>query len=637
MGNREKQLISIMPQLYRVYNVVEMNAGLLMDRQGRGIIWEEESLEEIQYLIYWEFINNREISWLRVYDEKEKQCYYILDLSQYWQIAGRQYLEQVYMEQLNGQIEKYDAVFSEFKKQHVLDAKYLEPRNTLHRMRLYYQAESNLLSPEENFISEILRKTDSSHVLLVSCPYVFQIQNQSERERWIASMIGISEEEWTLQEQERMQEPYVEYGYSNEKMQEILEGIDFVSTMKGVYQTDASGEFFNVVNGIRVTTDLPDDYEIVVHMFGPSILFGIGVEDDKTIASYLQRMLNGKKDRHTYKVINYGLQRADELDLARTIRKAAIHPGDVVIVVHNRIYEEFQLRCSKEKISYLDTVSIFDRPHDMGEIYIDEGHWIYPPNQRIAEMIFNEWFLDLSVETLEMTPVREEIKEDSVFTDALKESRELEKYLKEINESVGELPGVKGAVVMNCNPFTKGHRYLIEMAAKQVDALYVFVVEEDKSIFPFQERLELVKRGTEDLDTVHVVPSGQFILSNMTFPEYFTKKYRQGELQIDTTKDLTVFAKYIAEPLGITVRFAGKEPFCNVTRQYNENMKQILPQYGIDFVEIPRVQSQGREISATYVRELIEKNQTEDLKGLVPASTYVYLLDKQWITEVKEG
>ena len=67
-------------------------------------------------------------------------------------------------------------------------------------------------------------------------------------------------------------------------------------------------------------------------------------------------------------------------------------------------------------------------------------------------------------------------------------------------DSMTALPatGKVGAAVMNCNPFTIGHRYLIETAAKECDLLYIFVLSEDKSEFSFADRLEMVKRGTAD-------------------------------------------------------------------------------------------------------------------------------------------
>ncbi len=62
-------------------------------------------------------------------------------------------------------------------------------------------------------------------------------------------------------------------------------------------------------------------------------------------------------------------------------------------------------------------------------------------------------------------------------------------YLAEIPER----PEMSGAIVMNANPFTLGHLYLAEYAAARCHILHVFVVEEDRSIFPFPIRLELVR------------------------------------------------------------------------------------------------------------------------------------------------
>ena len=56
-----------------------------------------------------------------------------------------------------------------------------------------------------------------------------------------------------------------------------------------------------------------------------------------------------------------------------------------------------------------------------------------------------------------------------------------------------------GAVIMNANPFTLGHRYLVEQAAASVDLLHVFVVSEDASLVPFSVRRQLVADGCADL------------------------------------------------------------------------------------------------------------------------------------------
>ncbi len=186
-----------------------------------------------------------------------------------------------------------------------------------------------------------------------------------------------------------------------------------------------------------------------------------------------------------------------------------------------------------------------------------------------------------------------------------------------------------GSIVMNCNPFTKGHQYLIEQAASQVDYLYIFVVQEDKSFFTFEDRFELVKAGTAHLENVIVVPSGEYVLSYKTLPIYFEKE-EQKTVKIDASYDVEIFARYIAPRLGITCRFAGEEPIDMVTRQYNEQMAYTLPEFGIEFIEIPRkvTASDQEVISASRVRKLMKEQKWEEIRELVPDTTYEYLKRK---------
>lgn len=181
---------------------------------------------------------------------------------------------------------------------------------------------------------------------------------------------------------------------------------------------------------------------------------------------------------------------------------------------------------------------------------------------------------------------------------------------------------------MNCNPFTLGHQYLIETAAVLVQHLYIFVVEEDKSIFPFEDRIELVCKGTAHIKNVTVLPSGRYIISSLTFSDYFNKSVMQ-DVVIDTSMDVELFATRIAPVLNIKVRFAGEEPLDRITRQYNETMGTILPKYGIRFIEIPRKIFGDGVISASRVRKLLECDQFEEIKSIVPSSTYNYLLNRE--------
>ena len=184
-----------------------------------------------------------------------------------------------------------------------------------------------------------------------------------------------------------------------------------------------------------------------------------------------------------------------------------------------------------------------------------------------------------------------------------------------------------GAIVMNCNPFTLGHQALIRHAAAQCGFLYVFVVEEDKSFFPFEDRIELVRQGTAELSNVCVCPSGPYMISAMTFPTYFLKETEDPAL-VRNELDVLLFGSRIAPALGITKRFAGTEPLDAVTNVYNRTMERLLPGFGVEFRELERVCAEGRAISASLVRKLLEAHGgvTEAVRTLVPDSTAEYLL-----------
>ncbi|MBR2784225.1 MAG: [Firmicutes bacterium] len=187
-----------------------------------------------------------------------------------------------------------------------------------------------------------------------------------------------------------------------------------------------------------------------------------------------------------------------------------------------------------------------------------------------------------------------------------------------------------GAAVMNCNPFTLGHRHLVEYAAGHCDLLYLFVVEEDRSVFPFADRLRLVQEGTADLTNVKVCPGGPYMISSATFPTYFLKK-DDDAVVIQARLDLTIFAEKIAPALGVSKRFVGQEPVCPVTSKYNAVMQELLPAHGIEVCEIPRLETaEGVVISASTVRECLAGRRPDiDLRQLVPETTYRYLTQRQ--------
>jgi [citrate (pro-3S)-lyase] ligase len=185
-------------------------------------------------------------------------------------------------------------------------------------------------------------------------------------------------------------------------------------------------------------------------------------------------------------------------------------------------------------------------------------------------------------------------------------------------------PGLNGAVVVNCNPFTNGHLYLIESAAQRVDNLYIFVVKEDRSVFPFDVRYRLVEQGIHHIPNVIQLDTSRYIVSGATFPTYFLKK-DDPVARIQMELDVTLFASKIAPFFGITRRFVGTEPNCPLTGGYNLAMQRILPVHGIGLEIIERKQAETGAISASRARELLGRGDFAGLADSVPQTTQAFL------------
>ena len=185
-----------------------------------------------------------------------------------------------------------------------------------------------------------------------------------------------------------------------------------------------------------------------------------------------------------------------------------------------------------------------------------------------------------------------------------------------------------GAAVMNCDPFTLGHQYLIETAAAECDQVYVFVLSEDKGHFTASDRLEMVKAGTAHLPNVTILPTGPYLISSATFPTYFLKNQEQAG-QIQCLLDIEIFCKYFAAKFGITRRYVGTEPLSPVTEMYNEALEQHLPGRGIEVRKIPRLEKDGTPVSASAVRKNLQNS--DALASIVPSTTLAYLKDKHLI------
>ena len=183
------------------------------------------------------------------------------------------------------------------------------------------------------------------------------------------------------------------------------------------------------------------------------------------------------------------------------------------------------------------------------------------------------------------------------------------------------------ALVMNANPFTNGHLYLVEKAAAENDILHLFMVSEDASLVPYSVRKRLIMEATSHLPNICYHDSGPYIISNATFPSYFQKD-ESSVITGHALLDLTIF-KSIAQTLHINRRYVGEEPTSQVTGIYNKIMAEELPKSDIECIIVPRLEYNGTAISASTVRQAIHDGTIESIKPLVPEATYKFFTSSE--------
>lgn len=372
-------------------------------------------------------------------------------------------------------------------------------------------------------------------------------------------------------------------------------------------------------NGCRIHEGVPDNYKRTIWCIGSCQLFGYAIDDNNTMPAYLQKLVN-ENIGYPVRVKNLGVQGAGLQDIYKWVLNNDFLEGDCILINTETLNADI----------YIDHLKIYEKYFNNGkEWYFDHPNHAGSAAYKIwAECVFNiiKNHIYLSPDRKDKSINRIHVNTQFVI-DKILEGK-IKHYINTVKKSINFVDGQKiGCIVMNCNPFTNGHHYLIQESSKLVAKLIVFVVEENKSIFSFDDRIKLVREGVRDIENVTVLPSGQFMISSVTFPGYFNKN---SMVCCDCEADLEIFCRYIAPALNIYYRFAGEEPNDIVTANYNITMSRILPGYNIQFVEIQRLKYDDNVISASRVRRLLNnftKNRTE-LKELVPEVTYKYLCKK---------
>ena len=379
------------------------------------------------------------------------------------------------------------------------------------------------------------------------------------------------------------------------------------------------GKYFTVIGGHRQDAPYLEDSERQIFVYGPCTALGVEAPFGETIEARLQALC--VDSGRSWRTVNCGsVSDSYDVSMLNYMLHTPMRHGDIVVYFSNELPES---KLFYDDHFYYSRDAFDDAVHLQGQYFWEASsvHVNATGYAVWAEFLFSKFtenpcLMEKPKSRNLLPPLARRLGEKQI------RNPEMRKYLSDLRM---HSRAVHGAIVMNANPFTFGHRYLVEEACRQVPYLYVFVVQEDKSEIPFADRFAMVQAGCADLENVEVLPSGQYMISSQTFAEYFDKAERQEE-SIMPSQDIVLFGEAIAPTLGIAKRFVGEEPFDKVTRQYNEAMKRLLPDYGVELVEIPRKKAaDGQAINATQVREWIKAGQWEKCREYVPKTSIEHL------------
>ena len=371
---------------------------------------------------------------------------------------------------------------------------------------------------------------------------------------------------------------------------------------------DVQSRYLNVVNGERVTIGQPSEAERTIWFFGPCLMIGNYVEDKHTIESFLQERLN--REGYSCKVVNCGCHETPYQEMIH-ITSTPMKPGDVVVFhVNNRPFAS---------VESIDLTEILDRNNVPEEWLLDmPAHCNHKVNQIYANELFDRMVRDVALtgkasRKEDQSPLACDLAVNALFLDLY-----FDGYQPEKGKRIG-------GIALHGNPFTLGHRYLIEYASKHADRAFALLTEDEAGLLSFAERYAMAIEDTKHLPNVMIVPGGPFSGTRNVFAVYFVK-VDPATMREGTRAGFRIFGEVIAKRLGINCRFIGDERHSPQMQVHNDLLREMMPEYGIEVVEIPRAQANGGSISASRSRRAAVEGDKETLLANVSESTYRILV-----------
>ena len=430
-----------------------------------------------------------------------------------------------------------------------------------------------------------------------------------------------------------IQERVLGYGEVSEKIIRRIAGVESQYDIEATYEqrtackvinnglfnqlSEWKSSTYNVVSGKRITIGNNIARDKSIYIFGPCTTRGAFVSDEHTISSILQ----GKVLEMDYNVYNCGVGGGSDLiNTFKYITATSLQQGDFVVVIEEtKYFDDYIFKINN--MNFLNMAAYFNEHVKVNDWFLDSpAHCNVFANRIFAEAIYEKiWNIYNNFEH-EKPKLASYIFGKKVFDG----NKELIKYLDKIaiNKFRINSDDVVGALEMNLNPMTNGHKKLIDYALTQVDYLYIFVVSEMDIDIPFEVRIDMIKSEYGNYKNIKIFPCGKFMASIETFPEYFNKE-GNNLTTVNPFLDILTFAQHVAPLLGITKRFVGEELRDFVTKQYNVQLSKILPLYGIELVEVPRFKNDaGDSISAYNIRKLIKNQKWDSIVADMPKNAF---------------
>ena len=374
----------------------------------------------------------------------------------------------------------------------------------------------------------------------------------------------------------------------------VLENCDHMMRLR-----DTSGKYLNIRSGERRTVGQPEDYERTIFFYGPCLVVGNFVADEYTIESWLQKRFieAGMKVR----VVNCGSW-GDNVSILSRIVSTRFHKGDIVVALMQDLNDPI------DGVTTFHLWEALEKHRVSAEWLMDSPFHV---NHHATKVYADELF------SLVMQKIKSDTSDDLpiIYNVDIIEKFFIKKYFYGVDLEKYDSVAV---CMFNANPFTSGHRYLVETAAKAADHVYLLIVRTHANLFSFGERYSMAVDSLRDLENVTVIPSGIFIGNAANFPGYFVKQFTSKTAE-QCRSTIRTFAA-LAASLHATHVFLGEEPADPVTMEVNRAYLEIMPQYGIRPMIVPRKTQNGEIITGSMVRALAEER-SEKLREYVPAPT----------------